>query len=433
MSDSVDRVFVHALATVRRLPRTGSSRPPPSSRLRLYGLYKQSMEGDVHAILPRPTLPISSPDPMTTNNAVHRYASRDVRTREAQAEIEKWDAWHACAGMSRVDAKREYISTLIETMKEYASGTVESRELVNELEFVWSQIRSQSGSGSGSGSEPGQAQSQGSPEGRKSERMLKQGPSPQQSQEVVRRSDQDPKQRQRGQQQRQQRPTRHTRTPSGLRVLPPVSQEDSNSINSAPQDRSQSHSPIEGDNDDDEAPSQPDSDTQNQPPTNTKDYTSLDLHSLQKTLETHITQLRTELAALREQLSTNNLLSASTYTLGHHYYSLSPTQRVLHRMKLFMRVWSIVVLKQVVVQLGILGVVVLVERVRGDGGGGGGGKGVGIVEGWVRRVLGRWKGKLGRWGVLVGWWVWGGLEWLGGIWRWRWSGRGSWGRRRGVE
>ncbi|EXJ69782.1 uncharacterized protein A1O5_06853 [Cladophialophora psammophila CBS 110553] len=147
MSDSVDRVFVHALATVRRLPRTGSSRPPPSARLRLYGLYKQSMEGDVESILPRPTVPSVSPDPNNSkSNNVHRYASRDLRMREAEAEIEKWDAWHACAGMSRTEAKRRYISTLIDTMKEYASGTQESRELVAELEFVWNQIKSQSGS-----------------------------------------------------------------------------------------------------------------------------------------------------------------------------------------------------------------------------------------------------------------------------------------------
>ena len=50
-----DRVFVHALNTVKRIPRTGSARPPPSDRLELYGLYKQSTEGDVEGISPRPT------------------------------------------------------------------------------------------------------------------------------------------------------------------------------------------------------------------------------------------------------------------------------------------------------------------------------------------------------------------------------------------
>jgi len=119
------------------------------------------MEGDVLSILARPTLPAPPPNPDPTsssNHTVHRYASHDLRSREAQAEIEKWDAWHACAGMSRTEAKRGYISTLIETMKVYASGTQESRELVGELEFVWSQIRSQSGSseesGEGTGDSP---------------------------------------------------------------------------------------------------------------------------------------------------------------------------------------------------------------------------------------------------------------------------------------
>ena len=49
-----DRVFVHALNTVKRIPRTGSARPPPQDRLKLYGLYKQSMEGDVEGVMRRP-------------------------------------------------------------------------------------------------------------------------------------------------------------------------------------------------------------------------------------------------------------------------------------------------------------------------------------------------------------------------------------------
>lgn len=39
----LDRVFVHALNTVKRIPRTGTARPPTAERLKLYGLYKQSM------------------------------------------------------------------------------------------------------------------------------------------------------------------------------------------------------------------------------------------------------------------------------------------------------------------------------------------------------------------------------------------------------
>ena len=44
--------------------------------------------------------------------------------------------------MSRTEAKRQYITTLIETMHQYATTTPEARELVAELEFVWDQIKS---------------------------------------------------------------------------------------------------------------------------------------------------------------------------------------------------------------------------------------------------------------------------------------------------
>lgn len=164
VSGDTDRVFAQALRTVRRLPRPGSTRPPPSARLRLYGLYKQSMEGDVAPILLRPSLPSPPPPPPQVPPPYSRTADdRDYdkttttppstleqaqmkREREARAEIEKWDAWHACAGLSRTEAKRQYVEVLIQTMKVYAAGTADARELVDELEFVWNQIRSQSGS-----------------------------------------------------------------------------------------------------------------------------------------------------------------------------------------------------------------------------------------------------------------------------------------------
>ncbi|TPR02124.1 WD domain, G-beta repeat family protein [Aspergillus niger] len=134
MSDSVDRVFVHALNTVKRIPRTGTARPPASERLKLYGLYKQSMEGDVEGVMDRPV----------------------GNTADVFMECEKWDAWHAQRGLSRTEAKRRYISTLIETMHNYASQTAEARELVAELEFVWDQIKSNPSSSSMSSSqEPG--------------------------------------------------------------------------------------------------------------------------------------------------------------------------------------------------------------------------------------------------------------------------------------
>ncbi|KAI4251463.1 MAG: hypothetical protein L6R42_008377 [Xanthoria sp. 1 TBL-2021] len=83
------------------------------------------MEGDVEGVMRRP--PDDTPE-----------------TEETRAEKEKWDAWHANAKLSRTAAKREYISTLITTMHEYASSTPEARELVAELEFVWDQIKTNS-------------------------------------------------------------------------------------------------------------------------------------------------------------------------------------------------------------------------------------------------------------------------------------------------
>ncbi|KAE8154382.1 acyl CoA binding protein-domain-containing protein [Aspergillus avenaceus] len=124
MSDSVDRVFVHALNTVKRIPRTGTARPPASERLKLYGLYKQSMEGDVEGVMDRPV----------------------GNTADVYAECEKWDAWFAQRGVSRTEAKRRYISTLVDTMHRYASQTSEARELVAELEFVWDQVKSNTAS-----------------------------------------------------------------------------------------------------------------------------------------------------------------------------------------------------------------------------------------------------------------------------------------------
>ncbi|KAK0650211.1 Autophagy-related protein 37 [Lasiodiplodia hormozganensis] len=119
MSDSVDRVFSHALNTVNKI-RIGSEKPPSAIRLKLYGLYKQSMEGDVDGIMERPE-------------------GDDEQTKRSQ---EKWDAWKQQNGLSRTEAKRRYITTLIDTMHKYASPSPDARELVAELEFVWDQVKS---------------------------------------------------------------------------------------------------------------------------------------------------------------------------------------------------------------------------------------------------------------------------------------------------
>ncbi|PNS14465.1 Autophagy-related protein 37 [Sphaceloma murrayae] len=143
MSDSIDRVFGHALNTINKI-RTGSLKPPLPDRLMLYGLYKQAMEGDVAPITARPSV---GPTPTSTS------------TSSSAKEAEKWDAWHANAGMGRTEAKKRYIEKLIETMHAYATSTPEARELVAELEFVWDQVKGNSLAGSGSGSGSGQGSS----------------------------------------------------------------------------------------------------------------------------------------------------------------------------------------------------------------------------------------------------------------------------------
>jgi len=85
----------------------------------LYGLYKQATEGNVDGIMPRPV----------------------GFTLEDEGAKKKWDAWKREEGISKTEAKRRYISYLIETMKIYASGTLEARELLSELEYLWDQIK----------------------------------------------------------------------------------------------------------------------------------------------------------------------------------------------------------------------------------------------------------------------------------------------------
>ncbi|QFZ27616.1 putative autophagy-related protein [Clavispora lusitaniae] len=123
MSDSIDRVFRKAITTIRALSARSAHgslpRPPAENRIRLYGLYKQATEGDVVRIMPRP----------------EGYTLDDDGARR------KWDAWKQEEGLSRTEAKRRYISCLIETMRVHASGTPEARELLAELEYLWDQIK----------------------------------------------------------------------------------------------------------------------------------------------------------------------------------------------------------------------------------------------------------------------------------------------------
>lgn len=125
-----DRVFVHALNTVKKIPKTGAARPPPSDRMRLYGLYKQAMEGDVDGVMERPSA-------ASATSATGTGSSSEDIVREQ----DKWDAWNSQKGLSRTEAKRRYVEALIETMHKYAS-TPNALELVAELEFVWNQVKS---------------------------------------------------------------------------------------------------------------------------------------------------------------------------------------------------------------------------------------------------------------------------------------------------
>jgi acyl-CoA-binding protein len=106
-----DRVFVHALNTVKKIPKTGASRPPPADRLRLYGLYKQAMEGDVDGVMERPS------------SLKGGQNNEGLQGDELKRERDKWDAWDAQRGVSRTEAKRRYIEALIDTMHKYASTT----------------------------------------------------------------------------------------------------------------------------------------------------------------------------------------------------------------------------------------------------------------------------------------------------------------------
>lgn len=87
------------------------------------------MEGDVTLIADQPQTPTAS------SSSVPEHVRK---------EQEKWSAWKANEGVSRTEAKRRYIQLLIDTMHKFASNTPEARELVEELEFVWEQVKSNS-------------------------------------------------------------------------------------------------------------------------------------------------------------------------------------------------------------------------------------------------------------------------------------------------
>ena len=89
---ALDRVFVHALNTVKRIPRTGTARPPAAERLKLYGLYKQSM-GEWLSDLIFPIRETRERLIIITEGDVEGVMDRPIgNTPEVHAECEKWYA-----------------------------------------------------------------------------------------------------------------------------------------------------------------------------------------------------------------------------------------------------------------------------------------------------------------------------------------------------
>jgi acyl-CoA-binding protein len=120
--------------------------------MRLYGLYKQAMEGDVDGVMERPS---------SAAAAAQSPSGLLLTPEDLRREQDKWDAWNSQRGLSRTEAKRRYIEALIETIHRFAT-TPSAVELVSELEFVWNQIKGNSAS-SGSHSSGGSGDSPSAP------------------------------------------------------------------------------------------------------------------------------------------------------------------------------------------------------------------------------------------------------------------------------
>ena len=163
-------------------------------------------------------------------------------------------------------------------------------------------------------------------------------------------------------------------TEDGLRVLSPVSQGDDESVVEGVDELDQAGE------DEDQLDTAPTSPLANRGQGQTEPRGSSrhlpDFSAWQRNIEAHLHVLKTEIAALREQLSANHLLSSSTYSLGGAYYTLSTRQRIVHIVKMYARSLSIQFVRQVIVQLGILLLVLLYGRFKGDY----------RIENWVRDV-----------------------------------------------
>ena len=249
------------------------------------------MEGDVESILPRP-LPIESPlSPIHRSQSLDQALSRSPGSPSStspptastqRGEIEKWDAWHACAGMSRTEAKRQYIDYLIGTMKRYACGTQEGRELVGELEFVWDQIKhnsvsSHGGSGSSNDSANGRRRSRPGLSGRESD--TRQG----RSRSGIPAGQFD----------------RNEPSSRPLRVLSPVSRGDGGDVSATEDDDADEEYDDEG---------RPRASSSPSKRTSSGGRTPADQRKWKQRIETALSRLSVEVAALREQMSDSRIV-----------------------------------------------------------------------------------------------------------------------------
>ncbi|KAH8917331.1 ACBP-domain-containing protein [Atractiella rhizophila] len=87
-----DAKFTTACKIIQGLPKNGPVQPSQDDQLRFYGFYKQATEGDVN----------------TSRPGVLDFVGKA-----------KWDAWNSHKGMSKEEAKAEYVNTFLEFHKRF--------------------------------------------------------------------------------------------------------------------------------------------------------------------------------------------------------------------------------------------------------------------------------------------------------------------------
>lgn len=322
------------------------------------------MEGDVLSIMPRPIPPTDPSFPQSKQpSSPTSPTPQSPPTAAAQkGEIEKWDAWHACAGMSRTEAKRKYIDYLIETMKKYASGTREGKELVGELEFVWDQIKNNtSKSQTGSGSSEDSNGNGGIRPGRGGPRPILGGNTASGMMHSFNTG----------------QPIGPPGTSRPLRVLSPVSRGDGGDISGREEGENDSNNNDDDDDEFDGAPESPSNDPNNTQRPSRRRKNSPRKDKRLARIERALSQLSTELAALREQLSSSHSFHASSSFFSSRRRGSSTSASLLHYLWRCLKWLLWTTIRQALFQIFLLGCVVLWGRWRGDR----------RIEDWVRQRL----------------------------------------------